>query len=257
MIEHDIVLEEETLVHASPRPIPFHLRDVVHKQISKMLNLSVIRKSTSLWSSPILLIPKPDGKYHFCVDFRRLNAKSLKDVAPVTRIDTAFAMIGNSEIFSTLDLLSEFWQVPMAKQAREYTAFTVANQHYEFVKMPFGVSGGPATFIRLMNIVLNGLNNVVIYGHDVLIFSKNLSEHVGHVRVVLERLRGAGLVINERKCQFRKTEVKFLGHRLSARKAKPLSEVSIVWEFPWSPFKKTIAIVLSFAGFYRRFVKNF
>ena len=138
LIEHEIVLEEETPVNARPRPIPFHLREVVHEQISKMLRLGVIRKSTSPWSSPILLVPKSDGKYRFCVDFRRLNAKSRKDVAPVPRIDTVFAMIGNSEIFSTMDLLSGFWQVPMAKQACKYTAFTVANQHFEFVKCLLG-----------------------------------------------------------------------------------------------------------------------
>ena len=258
LIEHDIVLEDETPVHVRPRPIPFHLRDVVLEQVSKMLSLGVIKKSVSPWSSPILLVPKPDGKYRFCVDFRQLNSKSRKDNAPVPRIDTIFSLIGGAKIFSTLDLLAGFWQVFLTERAREYTAFTVGNQHYEFVKMPFGLSGAPFTFIRLMNIVLDGLENVVVYGDDVLIYSKSFADHADHVRAVLDKLRQAGLVLNARKCQFGQTEVKFLGHKLSAGKFSPLPEkVSSVQEFPQPSSKKQLQSFLGLAGFYRRFIRNF
>lgn len=115
-------------------------------------------------------MPKTDGKYRFCGNFKRLNAKSQTDISLVSRIDTIFSLVGKARIFSTLDLLAGFWQVPLTKQAQEYTAFTVSSQHYEFIKMPFGLTGAHATFIKLMNMVLEGLTNVV-YGNDVLIYS--------------------------------------------------------------------------------------
>ena len=258
LIEHDIILHNDTPVHVRPRPVPFHLRDVVQNQISKMLELGVIKKSTSPWSSPILLVPKANGKYRFCVDFRQVNSKSVRDILPVPRIDTIFSLVGGARIFSTLDLLSGFWQVPMAEQARKYTAFSVCNQHFEFLKMPFGLSGSPATFVRLMNIVLEGLKNVMVYGDDVLVFSATRSEHIDHLSAVMGRLRQAGLVVNAEKCQFGKREVKFLGHVLSAGKISTLPEkVASVQEFPRPTSRKQLQSFLGLANFYRRFVRAF
>ena len=248
LIEHDIVLQDDTPVFARPRPIPFHLREVVHEQISRMLELGVIQKSVSSWSSPILLVPKPDGKYRFCVDFRRLNAQSERDISPVPRIDLIFPMVGSARIFSTVDLLSGFWQVSLTKRARAYTAFSVGNQQYEFVKMPFGLSGAPSTFIRLMNMVLEGLENVVVYGDDVLVYSASTSDHTKHLTAVLDKLRRAGLVINAKKCQFGRKEVNFLGHKLSAGKVSPLPEKTVKYSTFYSTRVKETIAVISWVG---------
>lgn len=119
LIEHDIVLEDDHPIHVRPRPIPFHLREIVADQLENMLKLNVIRVSSSPWSSPILLVPKADGKYRFCVDFRRLNERTRKDRTPMPRIDDVFAEIGGARVFTTLDLLSGFWQVPLTSRGQD------------------------------------------------------------------------------------------------------------------------------------------
>lgn len=258
LVEHDIILSDYTPIHVKSRPVPIHLRETVTEQISKMLRLGIIERSTSPWSSPILLVPKSNGTYRFCVDFRRLNAKTKKDATPMPHFDEIFSQISGATVFSTMDLLSGFWQVPLARGAREFTAFTVGNQHFHFTKMPFGLTGAPGSFVRLMQTVLNGISNVVVYGDDILIFSNSISEHSEHLRSVLSRLREAGLVVNAGKCQFGLKEVKFLGHRVSAGETAPLPEkTACVRDFPRPETKKQLQSFIGLAGFYRRFVPNF
>ena len=152
VVEHDIELCDSLCapVHCRARPIPYHLRDLVSEQVNRMLQLGVIQESRSPWSSPVLLVPKSDGQYRFCIDFRRLNALTKKDANPMPSVEDTFSLIGNARVFSTLDLLSGFWQVPLGQSTRELTGFTVGNRHFEFLKMPFGLTGAPATFVRLM-----------------------------------------------------------------------------------------------------------
>ena len=260
VIEHEIVLHDAHCapVHCRARPIPYHLRDVVTEQINKMLRLGVIQESRSPWSSPILLVPKTDGQYRFCIDFRRLNALTKKDATPMPSVEDTFSLIGNAKFFSTLDLLSGFWQVKLGQRARELTAFTVGNRHFEFLKMPFGLTGAPGTFVRLMNRVLHGLNNVLVFGDDVLIYSLSLDDHSQHLRAVLNRLKEAGLVVNMKKCQFVKEEVKFLGHLISSGRASPLPDkVKSIEEFPPPKTKKQLQTFLGLAGYYRRFIPAF
>lgn len=258
LVEHDIILNDEHPVYVRPRPIPFHLRKVVADQLTKMLELGIIKESSSPWSSPVLMVPKSNGQYRFCVDFRKLNEKTRKDRTPMPRINDVFAEIGAAVVFSTVDVLSGFWQVPMAKHAQEYTAFSVGNRHFEFTKMPFGLTGAPGTFARLMQKVLGGLRNAVVYGDDILIYSSSEEQHVEHVRSVLQRMRDAGLVLNTEKCQFGQKEVHFLGHRISAGNIMPQSEkVSCVQNFPRPESKKRLQSFIGMAGFYRRFIRNF
>lgn len=258
LIEHDIVLEDDHPIHVRPRPIPFHLREIVAEQLEKMLKLNIIRVSSSPWSSPILLVPKADGKYRFCVDFRRLNERTRKDRTPMPRIDDVFAEIGDARVFTTLDLLSGFWQVPLTSRAQEYTAFSVGNRHFEFVKTPFGLTGAPATFARLMQKVLGEMTNTVVFGDDVLIFSSSEEQHVDHVRAVLQRLRQAGLVLNTKKCHFGQREVQFLGHRIAAGSIAPqMEKVECIREFPCPKSKKQLQSFIGLSGFYRRYIPNF
>jgi transposase InsO family protein len=169
-----------------------------------------------------------------------------------------FSQVGEAKIFSTLDLLSGFWQVPMTSKAQKYTAFSVGSRHFEFCKMPFGLRGAPGTFVQLMQKVLDGLSNVVVYGDDVLIFSKDTNEHTEHVRSVLRRFQEAGLVVNGKKCQFSKREVTFLGHRVSAGQTSPVPEkVECIREFHLPSSKKSLQSFLGLAGFYRRFIPSF
>ena len=260
VVEHDIELCDSHCapVHCRARPIPYHLRDVVTEQINRMLQLGVIQESRSPWSSPVLLVPKSDGQYRFCIDFRRLNALTKKDATPMPSVEDTFSLIGKGSIFSTLDLLSGFWQVPLGHHTKELTGFTVGNRHFEFLKMPFGLTGAPATFVRLMSKVLSGLDNVIVFGDDVLIYSLSFDDHAKHLRAVLGRLKEAGLVVNTKKCQFAKPQVRFLGHLISAGSASPLPDkVKSIEDFPIPQTRKQLQTFLGLAGFYRRFISSF
>lgn len=258
LIEHDIVLEKNQPLYVRPRPVPFHLRGIVADQLEKMLKLNIIRESSSPWSSPILLVPKADGKYRFCVDFRRLNERTKKDRTPMPRIDDIFAEIGEARVFTSLDLLSGFWQVPLTSRAQEYTAFSVGNRHFEFVKTPFGLTGAPATFARLMQKILGGMPNTVVFGDDVLIFSSSEEQHLEHVRAVLQRLRQAGLVLNAKKCHFCEKEVQFLGHKVTEGSIAPqMEKVDCIRRFPCPKSKKQLQSFIGLSGFYRRYIPKF
>ncbi|KAK3738177.1 hypothetical protein QZH41_007177 [Actinostola sp. cb2023] len=153
------------------RRTPFALRDEVDREIREMEEREVIRESASPWSSPILLVPKKDGSYRFCADFRALNDVTVTDIFPLPSIRECLDSLGGSAMFSTLDLHSGYWQIPIDPKDRHKTAFTTESGHWEFVVMPFGVKNAPAVFSRLMADVMRGLtwNGVAIYLDDIII----------------------------------------------------------------------------------------
>lgn len=158
-----------------------------------MLHQGVIEPSTSPYASPVVIVPKPDGRSRFCVDYRKLNAITHKDAYPLPRIDDTLDALQGCTHFSTLDLQSGYWQVPMAPDSKKYTAFATSRGLYQFRRMPFGLSNAPATFQRLMNSVLQGLllKHCLIYLDDVIVFGRNREEHNENLRLVMDRLRSA------------------------------------------------------------------
>jgi hypothetical protein len=144
--EHVIDTGDSRPVKHRPYRIPVHLNKVVNKQVDDMLERGLVRPSNSPWSSPIVLAPKKDGDYRFCVDFRRVNSVTKRDAQPMPRIDDILDQLGGARYFSTLDLASGFWQVPLREEYRENTAFSVGGDHYEFTVMPFGLTNPSATF---------------------------------------------------------------------------------------------------------------
>ena len=144
--EHSIDTGDSRPVKQRPYRIPVHLNKVVDRQVNDMLERGLIRSSNSPWSSPIVLTPKKDGDYRFCVHFRRVNSLTKKDAQPMPRIDDILDQLGGARYFSTLDLASGFWQVPLREQDREKTAFSVGGDHYEFTVMPVGLTNACATF---------------------------------------------------------------------------------------------------------------
>lgn len=186
------------------------------------------------------------------------------DVFPIPRIDDLLDQLGQCTIFSILDLAAGYWQIKVHPDSQEKTAFTTHQGLYEFSVMPFGLRNAPATFQRTMQEVLRGLNPkkgpdfVSVYIDDVLIFSRNLEEHVEHIQRVVQRIADCGLKLKPSKCHFARRKVEFLGHMVTAEGLKPnAAQVEAVTSYPVPANVKDVRQFLGLASYYRRFVPCF
>ena len=172
--------------------------------IRKMLADNIIEPSSGLWASPVVLVKKKDGSACFCVDFRKLNAVTQKDAQPLPRIDETLEFLSGSCCFSSFDLASGYWQVPMDEADKPKTAFTTPFGLYQFNVMPFGLCNAPDTFQSLMTRVLAGLHWSValVYLDDIIVFSPTIEEHFDRLEKVFQALRQAKLKVKPRKCLF-------------------------------------------------------
>ena len=200
VISHSIDTGENLTIHQPPRRIPFALRSQVEEMINDMLDLDVIQPTSSPWASPIVLVKKKDGSMRFCVDYRRLNRITKLDVYPLPSIDETLVVLSGARFFTTLDLASGYWQVSMDPAAREKTAFVTHAGLYEFKVMPFGLCNAPATFQRLMEVVLTGLtrNQCFVYLDDILVISRTWNEHLENLQLVLIGFEKPDYALNPR-----------------------------------------------------------
>ncbi len=183
-----------------------------------MLDEGVIQRSTSPWSSPTVLVRKADGSVLFCIDYRKLNAVSVQDCYPLPRMEDCLESLGGAKYFSTMDLASGYWQIPVKEEDRPKTAFVTKLGQYEFTVMPFGLAGAPRTFERCMEMILQGLQwqTCLIYLDDIIIYAGNFNEHLRRLEEVVQRIEIAGLKLKPSKCELFQKQVKFLGHIVSA-----------------------------------------
>ena len=213
-----------------------------------MLEKEVIEPSTSAWASNLVLVTKPNGATRACVDYRALNAKTTRDAYPLPRIDECLDSLSGAQWFSTMDLNSGFWQIEMAPEDKEKTAFVTTLGLFQFRVMPFGLVNAPSTFERLMENVLNGLQwtECLVYMDDIISYSSTFDEGLRRLANVFTRLRAANLKLKPSKCIFFQRQVKFLGHIVSSEGIQTDPEkISAVRSF------------LGLCSYYRRFVKNF
>ena len=163
-----------------------------------------------------MLVPKKDGTFRFCVDFRLLSVVTEKDSYPLPRMDDCIDNLGEATIFSTLDCNADYWQVAIAHEDREKTAFVCHEGAYQYNRMPFGLTNAPATFQRALDSILSGVKwqSCLIYLDDVIVYSKTEEEHIGHVYHVLRLLRETGVTLRLPKCRFFRTTVEYLGHEI-------------------------------------------
>lgn len=167
-------------VKIPPRRIPAHYRTEITEQIQTMLEQGIITRSKSPWMAPAVFVPKRTGQVRICVDYRELNKRTAKDSYPLPLPDEVQDKLAGSTIFSTLDLHSGYWQLPVNPSDREKTAFCPGPGMglYKFCRMPFGLSGAPSSFQRLMDKTLYGLPFVTIYLDDILIHSEDIQTHI-------------------------------------------------------------------------------
>ena len=261
LVQHTIDTGNARPVKQPPRRVPVHKKHLVTEEVDKMLRRGVIEPCDGPWSSPIVLVTKKDATTRFCIDFRRLNGLTRKDAYPLPRIEDNLDALQGSKYFSTLDLISGFWQVEVSDEDKDKTAFSVGGGGlYRFNTMPFGLCNAPGTFQRLMEQVLQGLQweIAVLYIDDVVVYSETVDQHFERLGKVLQRLRSAGLKLKPSKCTLLAERVNFLGHIVSAKGVEVDNEKVIKIQ-SW-PKPQTLREVRSFVGlcaYYRRFVPDF
>ena len=260
LVRHEIDTRDARPAKQRARRLPVHMREEASKQVAQLKENGLIEPSTSPWASPVVLVRKKDGSVRFCVDYRKLNAVTIKDAYPLPRIDDTLDALSGADRFSTLDLASGYWQVGMEEDAKQKSAFVCGEGLYQFRVMPFGLVNAPATFERLMERVLTGLQwqTCLVYLDDIIIYSKGADEHRRRLEEVLGRLDAAGLKLKPSKCQLMRKSVTFLGHVVSSEGvATDPEKVKAVREWQTPDTLRNLRSFLGLCSYYRRFIEGF
>jgi hypothetical protein len=233
--------------------------DLIKKEIDLMVHLGVIEPSSSPFASPVVLVPKPDGSTRFCCDFRKLNTLTIPDGFPMPRIDDLIDKVGQAKFLTKIDLSRGYWQVPIDEKSVPLTAFVTPHGQFQWRYMAFGLRNAPATFQRLIYLVLAGLESFTgSFLDDIIIFSNSWEDHLCHIQQVFDRIKAAGLTIKKSKCVFATAEVDFLGHRVGLGKVEPRRKtVQALLDFPKPMDQKQLRSYLGLAGYYRKFIPHF
>ena len=260
VIRHEIDTGENQPISQAPYRSNPEKRKEIQRQVQGLLDAGQIEESSSPWSSPVLLVPKKDGGWRMCVDYRKVNAVTKKVSYPIPRTEDTFDYLLQAKWFSKMDAASGFWQVPVEETSREKTAMITPDGLFQWKVMPFGLCNAPATFQRLMDVVLSGLKwkECLVYLDDILIFSKDWDEHLLHLRHVFEKLEKARISLKLSKCEFAKNEIQFLGHIVKDQQLLPDEHnVEAVLKFPIPKDLTGIRGFLGLVGHYRRFIPKF
>ena len=259
LTKHRIITKTDRPVKLPAYRLPHAYRETVLKELEEMEKSGVIEPSQSEWAAPIVIVKKKDGSLRICVDYRRLNSVTAMDAYPMPRTDELIDKLGKAKYITTLDLARGYWQVPMNEEDKDKTAFITPKGLYQFRVMPFGLCGAPATFQRMMDRVIRGLeSSVAVYLDDVVIFSETWDDHIQHVREVLKRLREYKLTAKPTKCQFGMHECVYLGHVVGNGQVKPDPEkLSAVKNYLVPKTKKGVRSFLGLTGYYRRFIADY
>ena len=263
-VEHEIEIEEGSVPHREgARRMTPNKSEACRKEIEMLMEYDMIEPSKSPWACGVVMAKKKGGQLRFCCDFRYLNAVTIKDAYPIPRIDESLSKLGDAKFFTTLDLGSAFWQVPLRKQDREKTGFACELGLFQWKRMPFGLCNATATFQRLMAQALTSVtkkygNLIMCYVDDVVIATPTLEDHIERLEEVFSCMKQAGLKCKPSKCEILRDSIKYLGRLVDKHGVRPdpeAVEAVLTWKAP-----KTDTQLMSFLGFanyYREFIKGY
>jgi transposase InsO family protein len=258
---HCIEVTDPIPFHEKPRRIPPGALEEVRQHIKGLLASGAIRNSHSPWASNVVLVRKKNGSLRLCIDLRQLNSRTIRDSYALPRVDELIDALHGAKYFTSLDMRSSYHQVEVAEEHKERTAFSVGPiGFFEWNRMCFGLCNAPATYQRLMGIVLHDLlmKTCVCYLDDVVVFSKTPEEHITRLNEVFERFQDAGLKLNPGKCGFFLKQTKFLGHIVSANGVETdKSYTEAVSKYPVPKNIVELQRFLGMAGFYRKYLKDY
>ena len=253
-VEHHIITSGRP-VTAKFRRLDSAKLKAAREEFQRLELEGIVRRSDSDWASPLHMVMKSDGTWRPCGDFRRLNIISEADCYPLPNMADITSSLAGAQVFSKLDLKKGYHQIPVHPDDVKKTAIITPFGLFEFLRMPFGLKNAGMTFQRFMDRVLAGLPFILVYLDDILVASPDRQTHAVHLRLVLERLRDNGLVLNRSKCQFFRSEVEFLGLRVTAGGVAPLpDQIATIRDFPQPTTIKELQGFLGAVNFYRRFI---
>ena len=263
-VEHEIELEVGAVPHREgARRMTPHKSEACRAEIEMLLEYDKIEPSKSPWACGVVMAKKKGGQLRFCCDFRYLNAVTIKDAYPIPRIDESLSKLGDAKFFTTLDLGSAFWQVPLRKKDREKTGFACELGLYQWKRMPFGLCNATATFQRLMAQALTGVtkkygNLLMCYVDDVFIATPTLEDHIDWLDEVFGCMKRAGLKCKPSKCEILRDSIKYLGRMVDRHGVRPdpeAVEAVLTWKAPRTDTQ--LMSFLGFANYYREFIKGY
>ena len=257
---HKIDTDDYAPVNQMPYRLSSSDRENVQSQIETMLKQGIVRDSRSPWASPVILVDKKDGSKRLCVNYRKVHELTKKDRYPIPRVDDSLNLLAGNQYFTSLDLQSDFWQLSVAPEDIEKTAFITPVGLFEFTVMPFGLCKAPSTFQKTMDTVLAGLKwqTCIVYLDEVLIFSPDFGTHLTHLESVFQRFQKYNLKLKTEKCNFAQEQLRYLGYLVTSDGLLPDPlKIRAVRDLAVPKTKSQLMSFLGLTAYYRQFVRSY